>query len=188
MPTEVLTEAESAKVLREANSGVLALTNGEETYAVPQSFGYDGTALYFQLVYTEDSDKMAFIETTDMATLTVYTESPAISVIVRGELKPVPEAEEAVALDVLAENAMIPTLNVSPEASTADLSFKCYRLTPAHISGQEVGSSMVSSLLGLPELCVTELRHALRCDDPAEKDYHIRQVLQACTPFLEQSD
>ena len=32
----------------------------------------------------------------------------------------------------------------------------------------------------LSEECTVHLEEALQCDDPSEKDFHIRQVLQAC--------
>ncbi|AGB36307.1 pyridoxamine 5'-phosphate oxidase family protein [Natronococcus occultus] len=187
MATSELTESETAELLRNANSGVLSLTDGTETYAIPQSFGYDGSSLYFQLVCTADSTKVAFIETTDIATFTVYTERPTKSVIVRGKLDPVPEDEETDAMAVIAENATIPTLNVSPDTPTAELSCRLYRLTPEMVSGRELGTSMRDTMLGLRETCTANLETALRCDDPSEKDYHIRQAMQACPPFPENS-
>jgi len=95
--------------LIDAGVGVLSLGSDADTYAVPESFGYDGECLYFQLVFDKDSTKMAFIDTTDMATFTVFTEDPPQSVLVRGHLEPVPEAEQTQAATAIAENANIPT-------------------------------------------------------------------------------
>ncbi|WP_096389063.1 pyridoxamine 5'-phosphate oxidase family protein [Halopenitus persicus] len=140
MVTVQLEADEIDEILRTAGSGVLSLCNGTETYAVPESFGYDGDVLYFQLVHDDDSEKMAFIETTDAATFTVYDESPAESVIVRGPIETVPEDDRAVAMNAIAENAAIPTLNVSPTAALDDLSMNLYQLRPADVSGRAFGN------------------------------------------------
>jgi len=134
--TSKLDRTEADVLLRDAGVGTLALTDGTEAYSIPESFGYDGETLYFQFVYTEESKKMAFLETTDRATLTVCTEDPARSVLVQGSVEPVPEDDEIEAAAAIAENASIPTLNVYPDAAPEDLSMDYYRLTPAEISGR----------------------------------------------------
>ncbi|QHS16282.1 pyridoxamine 5'-phosphate oxidase family protein [Halopenitus persicus] len=139
MATVQLEADEIDEILRTAGSGVLSLCDGAETYAVPESFGYDGNALYFQLVHDDDSEKMAFIETTDAATFTVYDESPAESVIVRGPIETVPEDDHAIAMNAIAENAAIPTLNVSPTAALETLSMDLYQIRPADVSGRAFG-------------------------------------------------
>ncbi|MEF8855836.1 MAG: pyridoxamine 5'-phosphate oxidase family protein [Haloplanus sp.] len=139
MTAHELSRDEIDASLRDAGAGVLSLTDGGETYAVPESFGYDGDHIYFQSVYTDDSRKMAFIETTDLATLTVFTECPAESVIVRGRLGAVPDDEAIPARRAIAANATIPALNVSPDTPTEDLEFTLYRLAPEEISGRRFG-------------------------------------------------
>jgi hypothetical protein len=84
---------------------------------------------------------MAFIETTDLATLTVFTERPAESVIVRGRLDTVPEDEAILARRAIAANATIPALNVTPDTPIDDLEFALYRLTPEEVSGRRFGSA-----------------------------------------------
>ncbi|ELY45163.1 pyridoxamine 5'-phosphate oxidase family protein [Natronorubrum sulfidifaciens] len=139
MTATALTRDEIDAFLREQGSGVLSLTDGAETYAVPESFGYDGGDLYFQLVSEPDSEKLAFIETTDVATLTVFTDTPARSVLVRGPLESVPDADRARASSAIAANATIPTLNVSPDSPTEALSFEFYRLVPQDLTGRAFG-------------------------------------------------
>ncbi|WP_336135791.1 pyridoxamine 5'-phosphate oxidase family protein [Natronomonas amylolytica] len=134
MPEELGRE-ECDELLREMGSGVLSLTDGAETYAVPMSFGYDGGNLYFQFVYDEDSRKASFIESTDVSTFTVYTETPPRSVVVRGTLEPVTD-DEALAAAALSKNAVIPSLNVGPEESVDDLVFEFYQLSPEEITGR----------------------------------------------------
>ena len=134
--TVELTKEEIETLLQESGSGVLALTDGEEAYSIPESFGYDGDKLYFQFAYTKDSKKMAFLETTETATLTIYTENPAKSVLVQGPIEAVPEDEEIRATTAIAENASIPTLNVYPETALQELTMDYYQLTPATITGR----------------------------------------------------
>lgn len=55
MPAEAMTRDAIGSLLREAVVGTLSLTDGGDTYAVPQSFGYDGETVYFQLVSHEES-------------------------------------------------------------------------------------------------------------------------------------
>ncbi|WP_081927507.1 pyridoxamine 5'-phosphate oxidase family protein [Halobellus rufus] len=134
--TADLTRDEIDTLLRESGSGVLALTDGEEAYSIPESFGYDGNRLYFQFASTADSKKMDFLETTETATLTVYSEEPAKSVLVQGAVDPVPDDEEIRATTSIAENASIPTLNVYPETALQDLTMDYYQLTPDTITGR----------------------------------------------------
>ncbi|MFN1126855.1 pyridoxamine 5'-phosphate oxidase family protein [Halobacterium salinarum] len=136
MTTE-LSRAESDTLLRESGVGVLALTNGAEAYSIPESFGYAGETLYFQFVYKPDSKKMAFLETTETATFTVYDEQPAQSVLVQGPIEPVPEEDEPKAATAIAENASIPTLNTYPETTLDEIRMDYYRLPPTEITGRQ---------------------------------------------------
>ncbi|WP_178916072.1 pyridoxamine 5'-phosphate oxidase family protein [Natronomonas gomsonensis] len=124
------------ELLRAEGAGVLSLTDGAETYAIPESFGYDGTHLYFQFAHEDDSRKMAFLETTDVATFTVFTTDPAESVQARGRIEVVPEAEHATAAAAIAENATVPTMNVIPDTPVDDLSMAFYRLVVDSLSGR----------------------------------------------------
>jgi len=64
--------------LRAGGTGVLALANDGEAYAVPLAHYYDDGHLYFRLSTTEDSTKWAWIEATERATYVVYgTEAAA---------------------------------------------------------------------------------------------------------------
>lgn len=185
MTVEEMNQEEIDSFLRNMNTGVLSLTTGTETYAIPESFGYDGEALYFQFVYTEESHKMKVVETTDIATLTAFTETPTKSVIVRGDLEMIPEAENICATSALTRNATPPLLNVYPKTPSENLSFKFYRLNIATMSGRKFGESVVSPLEGLPDRGRKHLENALDASDPSEKDNHIRQFLQAYSSFPE---
>lgn len=124
------------RLLYETGAGVLSLSDGGETYAIPESFGYDGAVLYFQFVWDDDSRKMAFADTTDVATVTVFSERPARSVVVRGPLEAVPDDDEPIASTAIAENADIPTLDVVPDRAPAELDMGFYRLVPDERSGR----------------------------------------------------
>ncbi|MFC7166883.1 pyridoxamine 5'-phosphate oxidase family protein [Halospeciosus flavus] len=139
-----MTKEEMEQFLREEGTGVLSLTDGTETYAVPMSFGYDGDHLYFQFVYGSESQKMAFVESTGVATFTVSTEEPPRSVIVRGPLEDVPAEEEVVATNAIAENAVLPTLNMIPDRSLNELTLEYYRLLPREQSGRKFGTAFQS--------------------------------------------
>ncbi|WP_459881930.1 pyridoxamine 5'-phosphate oxidase family protein [Halorubrum gandharaense] len=142
-----LTDAEIDALLCEEGVGVLAFTDGKEAYSIPESFGYDSEneRLYFQFVYTSDSKKMAFLETTETATFTVYSENPARSVLVSGTVEPITENEQPRATTAIAENASIPTLNVYPGADPDEITMAYYRLLPDNITGREFQAYAPSS-------------------------------------------
>jgi nitroimidazol reductase NimA-like FMN-containing flavoprotein (pyridoxamine 5'-phosphate oxidase superfamily) len=145
MATELIS-TECDAVLRESGVGVLALTDGDEAYSIPESFGYDGETVYFQFAHTPESKKMAFLETTETATLTVYDEQPAKSVLVQGPVEHVPEDKQPQAASAITENASIPTLNVSPETTLKDVTMNYYQLAPTTITGREFDQFSVSPI------------------------------------------
>ena len=123
-------------LLEEQGAGVLSLAADSDSYAVPESFGYDGEDIYFQFVYDDDSRKRAYMETTELVTFTVFTEEPARSVVVRGRLERVPADDEVLAAAAIAENAEVPTLNVIPDEEMEDLTAEHVRLVPEEVSGR----------------------------------------------------
>jgi len=134
--TEKMNRSAIDELLRAEGAGVLSLTDGAETYAIPESFGYDGTYLYFQFAHEDDSRKMAFLDTTDVATFTVFTTDPAESVQARGRIEAVPASEHDAAAAALAENAIVPTMNVIPDTPVDDLSMAFYRFVVDSLSGR----------------------------------------------------
>jgi nitroimidazol reductase NimA-like FMN-containing flavoprotein (pyridoxamine 5'-phosphate oxidase superfamily) len=142
MPAEELSRTEIDSILREATVGTLSMADGGDTYAVPQSFGYDGEAVYFQLVSEDESRKMAYLETTERVTLTVIAEDPWRSVIAQGQLRKVHEEDQRIAANAIAENATIPTLNVSAETPIEELKIGFYRLEPETLSGRRFAGTI----------------------------------------------
>jgi hypothetical protein len=53
--------------LQTAETGVLALSDDGDAYAMPLAHDYDGDSIYFRLGTTERSTKRAFWETTETA-------------------------------------------------------------------------------------------------------------------------
>jgi len=108
-----MSDAEVDAALREHGTGVLSLARENDAYAVPVSFGYDGSACHFVFVgYHEPSTKTAFAETTERATLTVYDAGDDWhSVPVRGPLE---ELTDSSAWDdartAIADNGWYPSL------------------------------------------------------------------------------
>lgn len=85
--------------LDETETGVLALSDDGDAYALPLAHYYDGDKLYFRLGITEGSDKQEFLETTETATYLLYDtrttdtsrDLDSWSIIVTGTLRALPE-------------------------------------------------------------------------------------------------
>lgn len=94
-------DAEVRERLETAETGVLALADGNDAYAVPLAHYYDGERIYFRLGETEGSRKRAFWETTETACYVLYGAEPtddpegldSWSVLVTGRLSELSESE-----------------------------------------------------------------------------------------------
>lgn len=101
--------------LREQGVGVLSLTDGQEAYGVPVSFGYDGEgSLYFIFLRVgEESKKEQFAEQTERATHTVYDVTSKhiwTSVIATGTLHQILDDEWDELETAIDNNAWYPSL------------------------------------------------------------------------------
>jgi nitroimidazol reductase NimA-like FMN-containing flavoprotein (pyridoxamine 5'-phosphate oxidase superfamily) len=122
--TSGLAESELRELLAQRGHGVLSLARGDDAYAVPVAYFYDGDAgvVYFRLGMTDDSTKQAFVDSTATATLVVYDVEPTAdareldswSVLVRGPLRPAQERELA-AFDTEAVNRRFSPIRVFDE-------------------------------------------------------------------------
>lgn len=87
--------------LRTAQTGVLALADDGDAYAIPLAHYYDGEGLYFRFGITEGSRKQEFWETTETACYVLYGAEPtddprgldSWSITVTGQLVELPETE-----------------------------------------------------------------------------------------------
>lgn len=87
--------------LRSTKTGVLALANDSDAYAVPLAHHYDGEVLYFRLGEKAKGRKDAFLENTRVASYVVYgteetenaTELESWSIIATGSVHELSESE-----------------------------------------------------------------------------------------------
>lgn len=88
--TSGMTEADIDEHLRAGEHGVLGLADGDDAYAVPLSYHYDGERLLLRVSeHDDDSEKGRFIDTTETATFVCYegSETESWSVQIRGPLR-----------------------------------------------------------------------------------------------------
>lgn len=100
--------------LGDAETGVLALAEDDDAYAIPVAFHREDDRVYFRLAIHEGSEKAAYLESTGRATLVVYDTDPpddSWSIVLRGTIHP-SERE----LDDTAINARFTPLRVFDEA------------------------------------------------------------------------
>jgi hypothetical protein len=74
--TRGMDDGEVEQRLRSAETGVLALADDGDAYAVPLAHYYDGEHLYFRLGETEGSRKESFLDSTETACYVLYGADP----------------------------------------------------------------------------------------------------------------
>jgi len=117
--------------------GCLTLANEGCAYSVPMSFGYDGEeTVYFHLQTDERSEKMAYLDATERATLLVPEVEPPdwTSVVVRGPIESVPDEEVDDAYAACAENAWFPACPWPDDRDPTELRF--YKLAADEVTGR----------------------------------------------------
>jgi len=116
------TDSEIEELLRRESDGVLAMASGDEPYAIPLSFGYDGSRIVFQLSGVDGGRKMAFIEDNPEVVLVVHdtrANKVAESVVARGPIERVPAREERAAFETLRRTPNFPSTGRSGAARPA---------------------------------------------------------------------
>ncbi|MFB6104994.1 MAG: pyridoxamine 5'-phosphate oxidase family protein [Halobacteriaceae archaeon] len=121
--TEGLDDRRIEDRLTDSATGVLALADAGEAYAIPLAHFYDGDSLYFRVGMTVDSRKQAFLESTTRATYVVYGTSPtedpqgidSWSILVSGPITSVP-VEEHDRFDTAAINQRFAPIRMFDEA------------------------------------------------------------------------
>jgi len=88
--TEGMDRGEIDERLRSGRHGVVALADGDEAYAVPLSYHYDGERLLVRVSDDGDAEKVRFLDRTERATFVRYegTADDSWSVHVRGPIRP----------------------------------------------------------------------------------------------------
>lgn len=136
-PDVQMSRGAAVSFLERRGWGCLTLADGGAAYSVPMSFGYDGEGtLYFQMQDGDDSEKMAYLDATTTATFLVPEVRPPdwTSVIVRGEVAPVPDCERDAAYAAFADNAWFPLCPWTAEKDPADVTF--YKLDVQELTGR----------------------------------------------------
>jgi nitroimidazol reductase NimA-like FMN-containing flavoprotein (pyridoxamine 5'-phosphate oxidase superfamily) len=131
--TSGLSESDVDEYLRAGDHGVLGLADGNDAYAVPLSYHYDGDRFLLRVSEHDDSEKERFIETTETATFVCYEASTAESwsVHVRGPLR-----EWRADVDEKTLNEWFPPFRLFDEA-VESVGFSLYELEMESITGRK---------------------------------------------------
>ena len=131
--TSGMTESDVDARLRTGEHGVLGLADGDDAYAVPLSYHYDGDRFLLRVsAHGDDGEKGRFVETTDTATLVCYESSTeeSWSVHARG---PIRKYERDV--DEATLNEWFQPFRLFDEAVEA-VEFTLYELRPETVIGR----------------------------------------------------
>jgi len=119
--------------LRRGNHGVLALADGDDAYAVPLSYHYDGQRFLLRVsTHADESEKQRYLDTTDTATFVCFAAAPreSWSIHVRG-----PVAEWSGDADEATLNEWFPPFRLFDEA-VEDVAFTLYELDITSVVGR----------------------------------------------------
>lgn len=130
-----MTDGEVRDFLENQGFGVLGLPGEDAPYILPMSYGFDGEAsLYFTYLRGTDSRKGTLSERGTRASFLVYATETAFnwrSVLLTGEIQPIPESEwPAITADL--SDAWRPELL---ERASEELSVSVYAFRVADRSG-----------------------------------------------------
>lgn len=129
--------------LGRGGTGVLSLAAGNVPYATPVSYGFDpdGPSFYFRLGSDEDSEKPAFIESSETARFVVFgrTDDRWRSVIAAGPLDRIDASALTADIASALRQADLPLFGIW-EAPRDALEFEIYRLAPAELTGRTAAS------------------------------------------------
>lgn len=126
------------RLLEERRHGVLSLAKGNDAYAVPLSYFYDGSLLYIRVSEEPDSTKQGFIDHTETAAFTVYevqNEEDSWSVLIRGTIRRLSDEERSEFTDSVM-NERFPPFRLFDE-TVPDVEMALYELTPIEIVGRK---------------------------------------------------
>jgi hypothetical protein len=131
--TTGMDEATLETRLREGSNAVVALAAGDDSYAIPLSYHYDGERLLLRVSTHDDGvEKRRFLETTDRATLIKYEDAPdeSWSIQIRGPVEEWPESVDEATL-----NEWFPPFHLFDEA-IEDVEFLLYELEMDTVVGR----------------------------------------------------
>ncbi|WP_152040280.1 pyridoxamine 5'-phosphate oxidase family protein [Salinigranum salinum] len=130
-----MAESDVERHLREAETGVLSLADGDRAYAVPVHSYYQQGNLLFRLTDDGDSEKLEFLESTTEACFVVYgaTNGDSWSVVARGPVGPV---EDSDAYDAAAVNERFGPARVFDE-DVGDTEIRLFELRAESVTGRQ---------------------------------------------------
>lgn len=124
--------------LESQQTGVLALANDDDAYAVPLSFAYDDEdrSVYLRLGFGPGSQKQRYMEATDHVSFVVYedTEEGWKSVLVEGKVTMLSHDSLDAAIVEVMEGLDIPYFQVHSRPAT-DIRFRVACIEPTRVSG-----------------------------------------------------
>jgi nitroimidazol reductase NimA-like FMN-containing flavoprotein (pyridoxamine 5'-phosphate oxidase superfamily) len=132
--TRGMSEADVDAYLRDGRHGVLSLADGDEAYAVPLSYHYDGDRLLLRVSVSDSQrEKARYIEATETATFVCYdaTHDGSWSILIRGPLSRWTADVDEAALD-----EWFPPFRLFDEAVEA-VEFHLYQLEMEAVTGRE---------------------------------------------------
>jgi nitroimidazol reductase NimA-like FMN-containing flavoprotein (pyridoxamine 5'-phosphate oxidase superfamily) len=124
--TRGLNESEVQERLETTETGVLALANGDEAYALPLAHYFDGDRLFLRFGLLPESKKATFLDATETATYLLYGTEPtdaaqdidSWSILLTGSLSEIP-TDEYENFDTAAINRQFAPIRVFGEAIEA---------------------------------------------------------------------
>jgi nitroimidazol reductase NimA-like FMN-containing flavoprotein (pyridoxamine 5'-phosphate oxidase superfamily) len=136
-----LSAAETDAVLGRHETGVLALAEADEPYAIPISYGYDAEhrRFYLRLVSTPESEKRRFLSSSPRTRLVVYEEDDDTyrSVLAIGTLEAVGADDITVEHIVQYGDTKRPLFEMWGRTRDA-LDIELYQLDPEQLTGRRV--------------------------------------------------
>ncbi|QIB75244.1 pyridoxamine 5'-phosphate oxidase family protein [Halogeometricum borinquense] len=135
-----MSHEEIVEFLETGGTAVIALAKGDDSYAIPVSYGFDDEEehFYLRLAFDSESEKREYVDAAGVDSLVIHeqTDEGWKSVVARGHLAEVTEA----ALDSTIVEAMrtmdIPFVTIFEHPST-ELEFEMYRLIPEELTGRK---------------------------------------------------
>ena len=130
--TSGMSESDLENRLRAGNHGVLGLADSDDAYVVPLSYHYDGERVLLRVSEHDDSEKVAYLETTQTATFVCYAASAdeSWSIHIRG-----PVTEWNGDVDEKTLNEWFPPFRLFDEA-VEDVAFTLYELDITSVVGR----------------------------------------------------
>ena len=135
--TAGLTDDELEERLGDRGHGTLALADGDDAYAVPLNYYYDGSRFLLRMSEEPGSQKVSYAAATETATFLIYEyddEGHSWSIVIRGRIERLPEDEQGEFTDAWL-NEYFPPFRLFDEA-VPEVELVLYELEPTEVTGR----------------------------------------------------